>query len=221
MFCSVYHTGGVSAQTCKNAISDGVEACVLCDGLGRESYPDPLPVCGCGRSVNHTGTCAERQSFFDAHRQPTDGEKQFIANILKGQAPALALTNSDLPATVNPDQKANRLMNLPHIRKYLGEVLDKAGATDKKIAKVIAKGLDATDMQVRTEKLGQGIEKVVQIERPDWANRLRAVEIALKAKGFMDKDDGKAERPTKITIINKHSRKTGDTEESGVQVEVG
>ena len=88
-------------------------------------------------------------------------------------------------------------------------------------AAVIAKGLDATDMQLRTEKLGQGVEKVVQIERPDWANRLRAVEIALKAKGFMDKDDGKSERPTKITIINKHSRKTGDTEESGVQVEVG
>ena len=219
MYCSVYGIGGISAQTCKNAITDGVEACKLCNGHGRESYPDPLPECGCGRSVNHSGTCSERQTFFDAHRQPTDGEMQFIKGILKGKSPVVCREEADLAATTNPDAKAHRLINLPHIRKYLGSVLDKAGATDRKIASVIAAGLDATDIQIRMEKVvrkGETTETPVEIPRPDWQARLRAVEIALRAKGFMDRDDGTSKIPTKVTIVNKFSRKAGDEEDGNV-----
>jgi hypothetical protein len=223
MYCSVYGIGGISHKTCQNAISEKVEACVMCDGAGREPYPDPTPECPCGRPVNHIGTCAERNAYFDAFREPTQGEKEFIKNLIAGQSPTTALVNSSLPDTQNPERKAARLMNLPHIKQYLVGILDKAGATDAKIAKTISEGLDATDMQIRMEKLledGKTVEKAITINRPDWANRARFVEIALKAKGYLDKDDA-IRQPTKITVVNRFSRAGGETEESGTQVEVG
>lgn len=222
MFCSVYAIGGISPQVCKNAITDGVEACVLCDGHGREPYPDPTPMCKCGRPGNHSGTCAERQSFFDAHRTPTEGEKEFIANLILGQAPSTALENSSLATTSNPDRKADRLMQLPHIKKYLHGVLERAGATDDKIAQVIFEGLDASDLQIRTERRtekGKKIEEVKTFLKPDWPSRLRAAELALRAKGFMERDDGRQATPTKVTIVNKFSKRAQEDEGQVIEVE--
>lgn len=223
MFCSVYNIGGVNEQTCNNAKLDGVEACVLCDGHGREPYPDPMPHCGCGRLTNHPGKCAERQAFFDAHRSPTDGEKSFIRNLLSGMEPGKALEASSLDTTTNPDRKASRLVQLPHIKRYVADILDQAGGTDLKIAKTIVEGMDANNIQMRLEKRsekGVKTEEVITHEAPDWPSRLRAAELALKAKGYMDRDDGSRPMPTKVTIVNKFSKNQRDEDDDDQIIEV-
>ena len=228
MYCSVYKIGGLAHLSCRNAIADGVKTCIMCDGVGLESYPDPVPTCMCGRPVNHPGTCSEKQAFFDAHREPNSAEMEFIQNLLNGMKPVDALKSSSLANTRAPVQKADRLMGLPHIKRYIGSVLDKHGATDDKIAKTISEGLEATDVQIRMEKSvdgdGNKVEKAVTLDRPDWNARARFAELAIRTKGYMDKEDDGARAPTKVTVISRHSRsKKSDDDEDvvGIKVEVG
>jgi len=161
--------------------------------------------------------CADRKSFFDPYREPTEGEKEYIANRMAGMGKVKALELSSLPTTTTPDLKAQRLEELPHIKRYLVSVLEAAGVTDKRIAETINEGLDAFTTRVR--KTGDKNNPLIEITDPDWPSRARFVEIALRAKGFTEKDTGDR-TPSNITIINKMSMRRDDKEEEPA-IEVG
>lgn len=83
----------------------------------------------------------------------------------------------------------DKTFKLPAVQQYLTEQLDRAGATDAKIAQRIAEGLDAVTQRESFDKTGRLLKGT---ERPDYTERREAARLALRLKGLEEKpeDDG-------------------------------
>jgi hypothetical protein len=81
----------------------------------------------------------------------------------------------------------------PAVQTAFQKALAKAGATDAKLAQVIAGGLDA--------------EKVTYTEQgemrdPDWYNRHKFADLTVRLKGHMPKEDSKVGAAVQVQIVH-------------------
>jgi hypothetical protein len=81
----------------------------------------------------------------------------------------------------------------PAVQSAFQKALAKAGATDAKLAQVIAGGLDAE--KVTYTEAGE-------MRDPDWYNRHKFADLTVRLKGHMPKDDGGAKAAVQVQILH-------------------
>ena len=114
----------------------------------------------------------------------TDKQRRIIAAI-KEHGP-----NADAARAAHTSQSlVKHTFKLPAVQQYLREELDRIGATDEKILKVINEGLSATQRRDSFSKSGQLLKGE---ELPDHSERREAAKLALKLKGLDNTPDPEA-----------------------------
>ena len=69
------------------------------------------------------------------------------------------------------------------VQEYLQKILDKAGATDEVVARVIAEGLSATNQREFLAKNGDDSKIITGKEKPDFAQRHTTAMDVMRLKG--------------------------------------
>lgn len=129
------------------------------------------------------------------YKQLTTKQRRIIAAIKEhgpnSEAARAAHTSHDL---------VTKTFRLPAVQQYLREELDRIGATDEKILKVINDGLTATQRRDSFSKSGQLLKGE---ELPDHSERREAAKLALRLKGLdQAPDPDQAGGVTNNTIFN-------------------
>ena len=96
-------------------------------------------------------------------------------------------------------ETVRKTLKLPAVQNYMAKILDKAGATDSKIAARIAEGLDATTQKETFTKAGKLLKGT---ERPDYTERREAARLALRLKGLDMAPEGEDTGATNQSIYN-------------------
>lgn len=147
--------------------------------------------------------CSFGKSHFAPFRPIDVREKVVMDRVLSGQDKGDAYADAGLPATNNPEGRVDSIMKKPQNQEYISRVLDEAGATDEKIAEVLAKGMDAESVQYRkhikmiTVRGSRGdkqrrIEEIVPLHHPNHAERRMSAMAVAELKGYKGgkQDDG-------------------------------
>jgi len=102
--------------------------------------------------------------------------RKYVTGILSGKTKKQAALDAGYaPSTAdNAKQKIER----PAVRELFTDVLEKAGATDEKLAKRIAEGLDATVVARETKHASR--EVLI-----DFSERRETGELLTKLKGYL------------------------------------
>ena len=124
----------------------------------------------------------------------SDKQRAAVAAIQKhGMTSRAAQAAGVAPATIN------KTFKLPAVQQYLAEQLEAAGATDSKIARRIAEGLDAVEQKEAFDKSGRLLKGA---ERPNYTERREAAKLALRLKGMDTQDKEDASAITNQSIYN-------------------
>lgn len=114
-----------------------------------------------------------------------------IDRVMSGQEPAEAYVDAGLNPVDDPEKKANAIMKKDQNQAYMAKILDDHGATDEKIAKTLAEGMDANKVTYRkvlnktvdADGKKQAIVTMERLEDPDRPERRQSAMAAAELKG--------------------------------------
>lgn len=113
-------------------------------------------------------------------RRLTAKQRKFIQGRLTGKSSARAAR--DAGYSESTARKANRdILRAPVVQSVLVQLMERAGVRDRKLAKRINEGLDATYTHCATYE-GKFTDKLVLVDYPE---RREMVELALTLKGYL------------------------------------
>lgn len=193
MWCELLEIGGITSKICDRWMQDETTTCGHCRGIALSKYPDPVPVCGCGKPGNHPVLCSYRRSFFEAERQAFPEEKAFALARIAGA------TKRDAAALAGGTPKS---LDTPATRRYMADVLNERGVTDEVLADKIKAGKDC-EMAIKVRDQ-DGKEEIRYV--PDNTNQFRYTELAVKIKGGMAEKGQFSFGDGNIVFINEYSR---------------
>lgn len=115
------------------------------------------------------------------------------------------------------EKTVEEILHKGPVQAYLQKILDRAGATDERLAKVLSEGLEAVQQREFLSKGPEGAEVIEGKERPDYTQRHATAMDIMRLKGNLQPVNDKGEGNTTFnlfqTVINTRKERGLDVSE--------